>query len=161
MAPLVMTGIFYLALTALCLIRPNAGRVFVGAFFWVMALGVHGYFIIANPQSYVDFAHNAYLGFYRDLASPVVELSPRGFGVLMLGFEVAVGALILNKRRAVKLGLLAGIVFLLGITPLKYTQVNPILAVGLAYLLTKDFRQSLPELLRDRLVHREPPRMLA
>jgi chromate transport protein ChrA len=90
-----------------------------------------------------------------------VEFSPRGFGLLCLVFELVVGTLILSKGRAVKLGLLAGIVFLLGITPLKYTQANPIMAAGLAYLLTRDFTQSLPDLLRDRLEQRQPPRELA
>ncbi len=153
MQPLVFTGIFYLAVSALCVAKPHAGRLFVGVFFWVMALGVHGYFIVANPQSYTDFAHDAYLGFYRDLASPIVEFSPRGFGVVCLIFELAVGALILGKHRYVKAGLIAGILFLIGITPLKYTQVNPVLAVGMAYLLTKDFNESMLDLLKGRLGH--------
>lgn len=161
MTPLVVTGSLYLAVALLCVLRPSAGRIFAGLFFWVMAVGVHGYFILANPQSYVDFAHDAYLGFYRDLASPVVEFSPRGFGLLCLVFELAVGTLILSKGRAVNLGLLAGIVFVLGITPLQYTQANPIMAAGLAYLLTRDFTQSLPDLLRDRLEHRRSPRVSA
>ncbi len=155
MGPLVVTGIFYLAVAILCIATPQAGRIFTAIFFWIMALGVHGYFILANPQSYVDFAHDAYLGFYRDVASPIVEFSPRGFGLLCLAFELAVGALILSKGRLVKIGLIAGIVFLLGITPLKYTQVNPVLAAGMVYLLTKDFAASAIDVIRasERLHH--------
>ena len=152
MTPVIVAGVFYLAVVALCLARPHAGRLFVGVFFWVMALGVHGYFIIANPQSYVDFAHSAYLALYRDLAGPLVELSPRGFGLLCLVFELAVGTLILGKGRAVRFGLLAGIAFLLAITPLgKEELINPLLAAGLASLLSQRYPRSLPELLRARL----------
>lgn len=160
MAPFI-TGAFYLAVALLCLARPQTGRIVVGYFFWIMALGVHGYFILANPQSYVDFAHDAYVGFYRDLVSSVVEFSPRGFGLLCLVFELAVGTLILSKGQAVKVGLQAGIISLLGITPLKYTEVNPILAAGLVYLLTKDFTQSLPARRRNSRDHRQPPRVPA
>lgn len=162
MTPIVLSALFYLALALLCLLRPNTGRLFVGIFFWIMALGVHGYFIVANPQSYVDFVHSAYFGIYRDLGNPIIEFSPRGFGLFMLVFEIAVGTLILSKERAVKLGLVAGITFLLAITPLgKEELINPILAAALAFLLTKNFAQSLPELLRDRLAHRHRPRVPA
>ncbi|HEX7104185.1 MAG TPA: hypothetical protein VF201_16185 [Nitrolancea sp.] len=77
MAPFI-TGAFYLAVALLCLARPQTGCTVVGYFFWIIALGVHGYFILANPQSYVDFAHDAYVGFYRDLVRPAVEFSRRG-----------------------------------------------------------------------------------
>lgn len=158
MAPVIIAGVFYIAVAFYCLARPVDGRIFVGLFFWVMALGIHGYIILFNPQSYVDFAHSAHFGFYRDLASPVVEFSPRGFGLLCLIFEATVGALILSKGRPVKLGLLAGIVFLLAITPLgKEELVNPILALALATLLVRDFDESLADLLRQRTEHPRHP----
>jgi hypothetical protein len=56
--------------------------------------------------------------------------------------------MILSKGRYVKWGLLGGIVFLIGITPLGvWTLANPILAVAIAYLLTKEYERSLPEML--------------
>ncbi len=158
MIPLLVTGSFYLVVAAVCLARPRIGRVVVGIFFWIMALAVHGYFVLANPRSYVDFAHDAYLGFYSSLASPVVEFSPRGFGLVCLLFELVVGALILSKGRYVKVGLVAGIVFLLGITPLRYTQMNPILAAGMAYLLTQNFTQSLLEPILGGPLHQRRPK---
>lgn len=51
-----------------------------------------------------------------------------------------VGLLILSHGRRVKLGLLGAIVFLLVITPLGvWTLPNPLMALGLARLLTKDY----------------------
>ncbi len=162
MAPILVSGVFYLAFALLCMARPAVGRVVVGVFFWIMALGVHGYFIVANPQSYVDFAHSAYFPLYRDLAAPVVEFSPRGFGLLLLAFEVAVGTLILSRGRGVRLGLLAGIAFLLAITPLGSEELpNPILALAMASLLTRPFDQSLPDMLRQRLARPRQPRLPA
>jgi hypothetical protein len=138
--PIIVTTIFYLAVMTLCVLRPNAGRIFIGAFFLIMAFGVHGYFIIANPQGYLNFADGFVVGFYRDAAVAVVEVSPVGFGILMLLFETIVGLLILSRGQYVKFGLIAGIVFLVGISPWGLvTMPNLILAGAMAFLLAKDF----------------------
>jgi hypothetical protein len=144
MEPIIVTSVFYLAVAVLCLARPNAGRIFAGLFFLAMALGVNGYFVVANPQGYSSFANEAMIGPYRDVATFIVELSPRGFGVLLLAFEIVVGVLILGHGRQVKLGLAAAFVFLLAISPLLVmTLPNVILAATLAYLLAKEFDTSL------------------
>lgn len=150
--PVVIWLIFVLGVGLLCLLRPNAGRIFVGLFFWVMALGINAVLTVRNPQGYVDFVNGAYLALYRDWFSPLVEFSPRLIGLLAALFEIGVGSLLLAKGRAVKLGLIGAIVFLLGITPLGKEELpNPVLALALVYLLTKDFKRSLPDIVRSRL----------
>jgi hypothetical protein len=134
MEPIVITSVFYLAVATLCLVRRNAGRIFAGLFFLSMALGVNGSFVVANPQGYQDFADAAMIPQYLDLAVFVVELSPPGFGTLLLLFEVAVGVLMLGRGRRVELGLAVAIVFLLAISPLMtMTLPNVIFAAALAY----------------------------
>ena len=49
-------GAFTVAVTAFCVWRPQAARTFVGLFFGVIGLGIHGALIATNPQRYVDFA---------------------------------------------------------------------------------------------------------
>jgi hypothetical protein len=154
MEPLIITIIFYLAVMFLCLARPNAGRIFIGLFFLVMAFGVHGYFIVANPQGYLDFANDFSLSIFRDLAVTIVEVSPIGFGVLMLVFETAVGLLILSKGRYVDVGLIAGIVFLVGIAPWgMITLPNLILALAMTYLVAQEFHVSGMTVISARVGH--------
>ncbi len=58
--------------------------------------------------------------------------------------EIAAGLLILSYGRAVTCGLAAAIAFLILITPLDvWTLPNPLMAIGLARLLAKDFPRSL------------------
>jgi hypothetical protein len=151
MEPIIITSVFYLAVGLLCWARPNAGRIFLGLFFWAMALGVNGYFITANPQSYVDFANEAHFAVYRDLFGPVVEFSPRGFGIVLALFEIAVGALLLSRGRFVKIGLAAGIAFLVSISLLMaITLPNLILAAVMGYLLMKDFEVPVWDMVHTR-----------
>lgn len=152
MEPIVITSAFYLAIALLCWARPNAGRICVGLFFWVMAVGVHGYFVLANPQGYVDFAEDAHFRIYRDLSTPIIEFSPEAFGVFMALFELTIGALILSKGRLVKGGLVAAIVFLVSISPLMaMTLPNLILAATLAYVVTREFDTALWEMIAERV----------
>ncbi len=56
--------------------------------------------------------------------------------------------MMLSKDKYVKWGLIGGILFLIAITPLgTWTLANPILAVALAYLLTKEYDRSFPDML--------------
>ena len=70
------------------------------------------------------------------------------FGLLAAAYEVAVAVMMLSKGRYVKWGLAGGAVFLVGITPLGiWTLGNPIMAVALVYLLTKECDKSFPQIL--------------
>lgn len=132
--------VFVTATTLLCIVKPSAGRAFVGLFFCVMALAVNVSLAVTNPDAFVKLAEGSYGDGYRDLATLIVETNPRWFGIATAAFQLGVGALILGRGRAVKVGLIAGIGFLLVITPLGMEELpNPILAGGMAFLLTKRF----------------------
>ena len=71
-------------------------------------------------------------------------------GILAAAGETVIGLLILSRGGRVKLGLAGAIIFLLAITPLGiWTLPNPVLAAGLAWLLTKEYPRSLLDLLRS------------
>jgi hypothetical protein len=151
----VVWGVFTVAVAAFCVWRPQAARIFVGLFFGVMGLGVHGTFIVTDPQSYVDFAAKAPWGFYRDIGTSLTQLNPLAFGIFMLGFETVAAVLILSRGRAVTWGLLGAVLFLVGITPLGLEEVpNLVLAAGMAFLLTQDFPINGWTVLAGHLRHR-------
>jgi hypothetical protein len=153
--PIVVSSVLVVAVVILCLIKPNAGRIFLGLFFLAMALGVNGFFTFTNPQGYVDYAGGALIPLYRDLALTITELSPVGFGLLLMAFEITMGLLLLHKRRSVKYGLIGTMVFLAGIAPLSVIQFPWLgLLIGQAYLLTKEFEASFLEILQTRLSSR-------
>jgi hypothetical protein len=118
--------------------EPQAARLFVGAFFGVMGLVVHGLLVITNPEGYVRFAEHALLPFYRQIG-------------LFLILEVTLAVLILSRGYWAKVGILGAILFLIGITPLGFDVMpNLLLAAALVYLLTQDFPRDAITMLRDR-----------
>jgi hypothetical protein len=133
----------------LCVLRPNAGRVFLGLYFLVMAIGVNVVLVFVAPDQFVALGTNdAMVPLYRWFFENVVALVPPLFGLLAAAYEITIALMMLSKGRYVKWGLLGGIVFLIGITPLGvWTLANPILAVAIAYLLTKEYERSFPEML--------------
>jgi hypothetical protein len=147
-------GAFTVGIAAFCFWRPQPTRIFVGLFFGVMGLGIHGTLIATNPQSYVDFAASAPWELYRESGTWLTEPIPLAFGIFMLTFETITAALILSRGHLVKWGLLAAIVFLVGITPLGLEEVpNLVLAAGMAFLFTQDFPTDVWTMLRR---HRRP-----
>ena len=73
------------------------------------------------------------------------------FGLLAAGYEVAIALMMLSKGRYAKWGLVGGIVFLIGITPLGvWTLANPVMALALALLLSKEYDRSIVDMLRSR-----------
>ena len=154
----VIWGAFTVAVAAFCVWRPQPARIFVGLFFGVMGLGVHGAFIATNPDMYVDFAADAPWGIYRDLGTSLTEPNPLAFGIFMLIFETVTAALILSRGRAVTWGLIGAIVFLVGITPLGLEEVpNLVLAAGMAFLLTQEYPTDVVTMLRRHRRHLRSP----
>jgi hypothetical protein len=150
--PIIVGSVFVLAVVVLCLIKPNAGRVFLGLFFLVMAIGVNGSFTFTDPQGYVEYASGALIPLYRDIALTVVEVNPVLFGLLLMAFEIAMGLLLLHKQKSVRIGLIGTMVFVIGIAPLSFIQIPWLgLIIGEAYLLTKEFDTSFLETVRSRL----------
>ena len=94
------------------------------------------------------------MAIYRDVGTWLTEPNPLVFGIFMLSFETITAALILSRGRAVKWGLLAAILFLIGITPLGLEEVpNVVLAAGIAFLFTQDYPTDVWTMLRR---HRRP-----
>ena len=150
--PIIISSVFVLAVVILCFIKPNAGRIFLGLFFLVMAIGVNGSFTFTNPQAYVEYASGGLIPIYRDIALTIVKLNPMLFGLLLMSFEIAMGLLLLHKKKSVKIGLIGTMVFLIGIAPLGFIQFPWLgLIIGEAYLLTKEFDSTFLEIIRSKL----------
>ena len=150
--PITISSIFILIVIILCFVKPNAGRIFLGFFFLIMAIGVNGSFTFTNPQAYVEYASGALIPLYRDIAVTVVEWNPVLFGLLLMAFEIAMGLLLLHKGISVKIGLIGTMIFLIGIAPLSTLQIPWLgLIIAEAYLLTKDFDRTFLEILRSKL----------
>jgi hypothetical protein len=149
--PILVSSVFVLAVVVLCIAKPNAGRIFLGFFFLVMALGVNGLFTFSNPQAYLDYASGALIPFYRMLAVTVVSINPFVFGLLLMAFEVSMGLLLLHKTKSVKAGLIGTMLFLVGISPLGWIQIPWLgLIVAQAYLFKQDFDHSFFEMIRSK-----------
>ena len=145
-APMIISTLFVLAVVILCFVKPNAGRIFLGFFFLVMALGVNGSFTFGNPQAYLDYASGALILFYRQLAVNVVQISPVIFGLLLMVFEICMGLLLLHKKQAVKIGLVGTMLFIIGIAPLSWVQIPWLgLLAAQGFLYTKEFDRSVLE----------------
>ena len=156
LTPIIVSSVFVLAIIILCLTKPNAGRIFLGIFFLVMALGVNGSFTFTNPQAYVDYASGALIPLYRDIALTVVALNPLLFGLLLMVFEITMGLLLLHKGKSVKIGLIGTMVFLIGISPLSLLQILWLgLLIGQAYLLTVEFDSSFWEIIQSKISQRQ------
>ena len=119
----------------LCVLRPNAGRIFLGLFFLVMPIGVNVVLVFVAPDQFVALGTNdAIVPLYRWFFENVAALAPPLFGLLAAAYEVAIALLMLSKGRYAKWGLIGGIVFLIGITPLGvWTLANPLLALAMAF----------------------------
>jgi hypothetical protein len=145
-------AVFCLLVLLLCLVRPYAGRVFVGIFFLIMAVGVNVVLVLVAPDQFVALGTDApVVPLYRWFFENVVALAPPLFGLLAAAYEITIALMMLSKGRYVKWGLIGGIVFLIAITPLGiWTLGNPIMALALAYLLTKEYDRTFLEMLHLR-----------
>jgi hypothetical protein len=123
-----------------------------GLYFLVMALGVNALNLLRHPEAYDDMADLAVLAPYEWLLREVIRPHATPFTLMLIAFELAIALLILSKGTAVKIGLIAAILFQLAVIPgvAAYGLVNlPVVAVQ-ALLLRASFERSVPELLRGR-----------
>jgi hypothetical protein len=163
MQQLIIWAVFCLAILVLCLLRPNAGRIFVGLFFLVMAIGVNVVMVFVDPNSYIGLGADSFIPLYRWVFINLIALAPPLFVLPVAAFEITIALMMLSKGRYVKWGLIGGIVFLIGITPLGvWTLANPILAVAMTLLLRKEYDRGFLEMLhltrRPRSKGREGPK---
>lgn len=135
MQHLITSAVLSLLVLILCVLRPNAGRIFLGLFLLVMPIGVNVVLVFVAPAQFVALGTNdAIVPLYRWFFENVAALAPPLFGLLAAAYEVAIALLMLSKGRCAKWGLIGGIVFLIGITPLGvWTLANPLLALAMAF----------------------------
>ncbi|MCK9613058.1 MAG: hypothetical protein PHR81_08800 [Bacteroidales bacterium] len=139
---------FVLIVILLCVLKPNIGRIFLGIFYLIMAIGINIVNAITNPQSTIQMGEASLLKFYRTIFSEIVSKAPEFFILVIALFQITMGLLILNKHKKVKLGLIGTSIFLILITPFGYIQIPwlGIAAIQL-YLLRKDFDKTFIEII--------------
>jgi len=144
--------VFVLIVVVLCIVKPNAGRIFLGIFYLIMAIGINMVNAFTDTQSTVQMGEASLIGFYRTIFTEIISKAPVIFILLIALFEIIMGILILNKHNKVKLGLIGTTVFLVLITPFGYIQI-PWLGIALVqlYLLRKDFDKTVVEIIGSAL----------
>jgi len=142
---------FVLIVMTLCLLKPNAGRIFLGFFYLIMAIGVNGVNAFTNPQSTVQMGAESLIPLYRTFFLEVVAAAPSLFILIVVLFQLSVGLLILNKHKKVKLGLTGATIFLILITPFGVIQLPWLgIAVVQIFLLRKDFDKTFFEIISGK-----------
>ena len=123
--------------TAFCLValgfalwRPDTGRLVLGLFFIVMAVGVNVVFVLASPDGFVDLDTAAPLLSPWWVFEHVVAKAPAAFSLLVASYGVAIGLMMMKGGRWGSLGLAGGIVLLLVIAPLGPWMVPSLIMVA-------------------------------
>ena len=97
---------------------------------------------------YIELGRNVLIPLYRALFQ-VIALNPPLLILPVAACQIAIGVLILNKRRYVKVGLVGGIIFTLAITPLGIEESpNPVLRWRRISCSRRDSIQLFLEILR-------------
>jgi hypothetical protein len=114
---------------------------------------------LSQPRIYDAFAEGAIISLYRDLWRSLVLPHLGLWLALVIAFEISAGILILSKGIWVRVGLLAGILFCLGLVPFWWyggALLNVAMAVALAWLLRYDFAASVVDAARRRVPSLSP-----
>ena len=136
---MIWAGFCLIALVA-ALRWPRLSRRFLGGFVLLMAVGVNVVYVLLDPAGFVHIGTDApLLAGYAWAFENVVAISPVTFGLLLAGYEITVGILMLIGGRVATLGLAGGILFLVLSAPLNaWTVPNLILAAALATILVRE-----------------------
>jgi len=149
--PIVVGVVYSLFVIVLSLLRPNAGRIFLGIFFIAMGIGVNVTFLLTQPAFVLNYGRESWLPLYRTLTDSVIALSPMTFGILLILFEAAMGLFLLSKEVWVKVGLIGTTIFVLALVPIHIAQIAWAgSVVAHVYLLTKSFDTSLVKMIHKR-----------
>ena len=98
MQQLITFAVFSMLVLLLCLVRPGAGRIFLGIFFLVMAVGVNVVLVLVAPGQFVALGTDAALiPLYRWFFENVVALVPPLFGLLAAAYEITIALMMLSK----------------------------------------------------------------
>jgi len=96
--------------------------------------------VIMSPEIYHAFADGAFVQFYREAWNTVVVPNLFFFIDLTIIFEITLGLLFLISRRFLKIALIFGIIFCLGLVPfgIEFVYGNIPLALIQGFLLWKE-----------------------
>lgn len=140
--PFTVVITFAIILATLAYFRPKIGRVVTGIFFLLMAFGVNLPILLSDPTLFAATGAKAYLPIYRWFFGEVLATYPVPFVIALILFEASVGLLILNKGKAVKLGLLGASLFCLFLVPVGIEEIaSPLLIVSFAILMRQEFSE--------------------
>ena len=152
LGPIVTGILFSLVMLGISLKNPNLGRIILGMFFLVMAIGVNGTITLSNPQLYVDYGQQALIPIYREFCLTIIALNPKVFGLLLIAYEITIGLLMLNRGTRVKIGMIGSILFLIAISPISLIQIPWLgLVIAPGYLLTKDFETTFLDIVKAKV----------
>jgi hypothetical protein len=133
----------------------NIWRALIGGFYLASALfnGIYTVPLAREPDPFEGYAEGAWFGFLADFMRGFFTDNGTFLMVLVIIFEVAVGAAILNRARWVDLGVLASLVWVVAIMPFlawPYLMVNVVLFVAQGVLLLRRFDEPVWNALAGR-----------
>ncbi|MBN2659493.1 MAG: hypothetical protein JXR86_20720 [Spirochaetales bacterium] len=148
----ILTGLlFSITVFLLSFYRPGSCRIFVGVFFLFSGAAVNFAIIVIRPYFIYQYGMTARLEFYRAFTERIIGINPILFGVLLILFELSVGAMILGKNRWVKAGLFLASLFMILLIPLQDYRFAWALSVpSLLYLTTRNYGKSVYEMAREK-----------
>lgn len=94
MVQALIAAVFYLAVGLLCWRRPNAGRIFLGIFFLLMAFGVNLTIMFVQPDLFQQIGSASVIPLYRWVCDNIVAWNPLLFGTVLILYETAAGLLL-------------------------------------------------------------------
>lgn len=148
MTPMLVVLAFAFIFIGLTIFKPAAGRIFIGVFFLLMALGVNTPLMLTHPELYPAAGSHALLPLYQWFFNQVLPLAPVPWIIALICVEIAIAATILSKGSLVHFGLLAGALFCLAIAPLGVEELSsPVIGLGMLALLRCDYPLSILDLL--------------
>jgi len=117
----------------------NVARIIFGIIYLIGAVA-NLVMVIVSPEIYHAFADGAFVQFYREARNTVVVPNLFFFIALTIIFEITLGLLFLISRRFLKIALIFGIIFCLGLVPfgIEFVYGNIPLALIQGFLLWKE-----------------------
>jgi len=117
----------------------NVARIIFGVIYLIGAVA-NLVMVIMSPEIYHAFADGAFVQFYREAWNTVVVPNLFFFIALTIIFEITLGLLFLISRRFLKIALIFGIIFCLGLVPfgIEFVYGNIPLALIQGFLLWKE-----------------------
>lgn len=140
---------FALILLLLALFKPQAGRIVFGVFFLLMAWGVNFPMMLYDPSLYPLAGANSSIPLYRWFFTEILALYPVPFILMLIGFETAVGVLVLTQGNWTRLGLGLGALFCLVIAWIGVEGMwMPAVAIAPLVMMRKDYPVSIFKMVR-------------